>query len=38
MMGQMIEFEADGATAPGYLATPDTATGQGSSSCIPGGG
>lgn len=27
MTGQMIEFDANGATAPGYLATPDTATG-----------
>ena len=29
MTGQMIEFDANGATAPGYLATPDTATGPG---------
>ena len=32
MTGRMIEFDANGATAPGYLATPngaDTATGPG---------
>ena len=29
MIGRMIEFDANGATAPGYLATPDTATGPG---------
>ncbi|HEX5546806.1 MAG TPA: dienelactone hydrolase family protein [Ktedonobacterales bacterium] len=27
MTGRMIEFDANGATAPGYLATPDGATG-----------
>lgn len=27
MTGRMIEFDANGATAPGYLATPDTAMG-----------
>ena len=29
MTGRMIEFEANGATAPGYLATPGSATGPG---------
>lgn len=29
MAGRMIEFDANGATAPGYLATPDTAGGPG---------
>lgn len=29
MTGRMIEFDANGATAPGYLATPDTAGGPG---------
>ena len=29
MTGQMIEFDANGATAPGYLATPDTGGGPG---------
>jgi carboxymethylenebutenolidase len=29
MTGRMIEFDANGSTAPGYLATPDAATGPG---------
>ena len=29
MTGRMIEFDADGSPAPGYLATPDGATGSG---------
>jgi carboxymethylenebutenolidase len=29
MTGRMIEFDADGSTAPGYLATPDVAAGPG---------
>jgi carboxymethylenebutenolidase len=29
MNGRMIEFEANGSTTPGYLATPDAATGPG---------
>ena len=29
MTGRMIEFDANGATAPGYLATPDAATRSG---------
>jgi carboxymethylenebutenolidase len=29
MTGRMIEFDANGATAPGYLATPDTGGGPG---------
>ncbi|MGE5334133.1 MAG: dienelactone hydrolase family protein, partial [Nitrososphaerota archaeon] len=29
MTGRMIEFDSEGTPAPGYLATPDTATGPG---------
>jgi carboxymethylenebutenolidase len=29
MTGRMIEFDANGSTAPGYLATPDAASGPG---------
>jgi carboxymethylenebutenolidase len=29
MAGRMIEFDANGSTTPGYLATPDAATGAG---------
>src|SRR5690242_14367720 len=29
MTGRMIEFDANGSPAPGYLATPDAATGPG---------
>ena len=29
MTGRMIEFDANGSSAPGYLATPDAATGPG---------
>ncbi|HEU5440211.1 MAG TPA: dienelactone hydrolase family protein [Ktedonobacterales bacterium] len=32
MTGRMIEFDADGSPAPGYLATPDAAAGSG----VPG--
>src|SRR5215469_17977023 len=29
MMGKMIDFDVDGSLAPGYLATPEGATGPG---------